>query len=83
MIQTLHEESQHKVPYLSEEEVNDIREGLKRKWNEVNHEYQKLTHNRVVDTIGMKRRKETCEKQLAEIERDIKKLNKTYVFVDQ
>ena len=38
--------------------MNEIREGLKRKWNEVNHEYQKLTHVKLVDTVGLKARKE-------------------------
>ena len=59
-----------------------IREGLKRKWNLVNYEYQKLTHVRIVDTIGLKSKKEKYEKKLVEIEADIKKLNKLYIFVD-
>lgn len=67
---------------LSEEEVREIREGLKRKWDELNKEYQKKTHVRLVDTTGSKRRKEDYERELAAIEADIKKLNKLYVFVD-
>ncbi len=63
--------------------MNAIREGLKRKWNEVNFEYQKLTHVRIVDTIGLKGRKEKYEKELGDIEADIKKLNKLYVFIDE
>jgi hypothetical protein len=35
-----------------------------------------------VDTTGGKRRKEAYEKELGEIEEDIKKLNKLYVFVE-
>jgi hypothetical protein len=46
---------------LSREEVEEIREGLKRKWNEVNHKYQSLTHIRLIDTTGLKRRKEGYE----------------------
>ena len=41
-----------------------------------------MTHVRLIDTTGLKRRKEGREKELAEIEADIKKLNKLYVFVD-
>lgn len=67
---------------MSEEEVRTLREGLKRKWNEVNFEYQKLTHVRIVDTIGLKTKKLGLEKELAEIEASIKKLNKLYIFVD-
>ena len=55
---------------------------MKKKWDEINREYQKLTHVRTFDTFGLKTRKEDCEKQLAQIESDIKKLNKAYVFVD-
>ena len=34
------------------------------------------------DTIGLKRRKETYEAQLSELEKDMEKLNKKYVFVE-
>ena len=50
--------------------------------DEINRQYQKMTHVKLVDTTGSKRRKEAYEKQLADIEADIKKLNKLYVFVD-
>lgn len=62
MIQTLHEENQRKPNNLSQEEVDTIRDGLKRKWNEINHEYQKITHVRLVDTVGLKTKKEKYEK---------------------
>jgi predicted GTPase len=67
---------------LSESEVKELREGLKRKWDEINKEYQMITHLRLIDTTGLKRRKETYEKQLKEIEEDIRKLNKAYIFVE-
>jgi len=35
-----------------------------------------------LDTIGLKRKKEECEKELAQIEKDLAKLNKGYIFVD-
>lgn len=82
MIQNLHAEHQIQNDCLSEYEVEKIREGLKNKWNEINHEYQKLTHVQVFDPFGLRVRKENYEKQLAEIEADIKKLNKNYVFVE-
>lgn len=41
-----------------------------------------ITHLRLIDTTGLKRRKETYEKQLKEIEDDIRKLNKAYIFVE-
>ena len=82
MIRNLHEEHQINKDCLSEDEIAQIREGLKKKWDEVNHEYQKLTHVRLVDTHGLKTRKEGYERELAQIESDIKKLNKTYIFVE-
>lgn len=64
MIQNLHEQYNEDKYFiflcrkmLSEEEVREIREGLKRKWDEVNQEYQKHTHVRLVDTTGLKKRK--------------------------
>ena len=47
---------------LSKEEVEEIREGLKSKWNEINKKYQGITHIRLIDTTGLKRRKEDYEK---------------------
>ena len=67
---------------LSEQEIDEIREGLKRKWNEVNHEYQKITHVRIVDTLGLRTKKLHLEAELAQIEADIRKLNKQYIFIE-
>jgi hypothetical protein len=44
-----------------------MREGLKKKWAEINHEYQKETHVRLFDTHGIRVRKEDKEKQLKQI----------------
>jgi hypothetical protein len=41
---------------LSEQEVQDLKDGLKKKWTSVSNEYQTLTH-KVIDTIGLKRKK--------------------------
>ena len=82
MIQNLQTEFEPKKECLTEEEINEIREGLKKKWDEVNREYQKSTHIRLVDTVGLKFRKENYERELAQIEADIKKLNKGYIFIE-
>ncbi len=86
MIRDLHlrenQEQDRQKYLLSEAEVQELRQGLKRKWEAVNQEYQKITHISKVDTLGIKRKKESCEKELAEIEQDMKKLSKQYVFVD-
>jgi len=67
---------------LSEEELQELREGLKAKWVEVNKKYQLLTHKAILDTIGQRRRKEDCEKELNQLEKDLEKLNRGCVIVD-
>lgn len=57
MIKTLHEENQIQKDSLSDSEIEAIREGLKNKWDDINKEYQKLTHIKIIDTIGLKTRK--------------------------
>lgn len=76
------DEEDRKRYLLSAQEVKELREGLRRKWESVNKEYQTVTHISKVDTLGLKRKKEGCEKELAQIEKDMALLDKAYVFVD-
>lgn len=68
---------------LSLEEVKALQAELTRKWNEVHKEYQGITHKGKVDTLGLKRKKEDCEKQLNDIEADMKKLERIHKFLIQ
>ena len=43
--------------FLSEEEIHELREGLKHKWDEINREYQKMAHIRIIDTQGLRTKK--------------------------
>ena len=66
-------------PYADHEEFdeNERREllrALKGKWDDVNAKYQKMCHMVKLDTVGKIRRKEQMEKELDQIEGDIKKL---------
>ncbi|CAK81507.1 unnamed protein product (macronuclear) [Paramecium tetraurelia] len=70
-----------KLQLLSEEELKQIREGLKQRYDEVNKQYQQYTHLKKFDTVGLKRRKEQFEKELIQLEKDMDKLKKPYVFV--
>jgi hypothetical protein len=85
-LRTLHQEQvdeeDQKRYLLSAQEIKELRAGLKRKWESVNREYQTVTHISKVDTLGLKRKKEGCEKELAQIEKDMALLDKAYVFVD-
>ncbi|EGR27986.1 hypothetical protein IMG5_185690 [Ichthyophthirius multifiliis] len=86
MIQNLHlseaEEVEKQKYMMSVAEVKQLRDGLKAKWESVNNKYQTITHINKIDTIGLKRKKEESEKELTQLEKDIAKLNKQYVFVD-
>ena len=67
---------------LDEQERNELIAALKKKWEVVHKEYQTLTHKVKLDTLGIKNKKENCEKELAQLEKDIAKLSKNYIFVD-
>lgn len=65
------------VRELSEDDRATLIGALKAKWDEVNHAYQLITFKRVSSsnsTVGAIRRKEECENQLAQLEKDIAKL---------
>jgi len=82
-MQMAEEEARDNEKFLmSPEEINQLREGLKKKWAAVNKEYQAITHISKIDTQGLKRKKEECERQLAQIEKDLEKVNKQFIFVD-
>lgn len=69
------------ISLLPEEEKQRMLCLLKDKWEMVNHEYQNITHLVTLDTIGKVRRKERYEADLSQLEKDIEKLSKKYVFV--
>lgn len=80
--QDQNDEQEKKKYMMTFEEIQTLKEGLKKKWEVVNKEYQTITHIRKPDTQGLKRKKENCEKELAQIEKDLELLEKPYVFVD-
>jgi hypothetical protein len=67
---------------LQEDERLRLVDQLKSKWEDVNQLYQTMTHFVRLDTIGKVRRKEDCEKQLEQLEKNIEKMSKPYVFVE-
>lgn len=67
---------------MTKEEIDQLRDALKKKWEHVNKDYQTITHIGAKTGLGMKRKKENCEKELSQIEKDLDKLNKQYIFVD-
>jgi len=67
---------------LGDEEKHALIQGLKAKWEAINTDYQAITHLTVLDTMGKIRRKEKYEAELAQTEKDIEKLNRKQIYVD-
>lgn len=61
---------------LSETERSELIAALKEKWDNVNANYQKITHLVRLDTTGHIRRKETLEAELQQLEKDIERLQR-------
>merc|ERR1711939_1114369 len=66
---------------LSENERLEMLNGLKTNWDRINKAYQTLSFT--LDTPAKKQRKEEFEAQLEQIERDIERLSKRNVFVEE
>ena len=59
-----------------------IRE-MKRKWDEINKEYQLLTLSLFnLDTVNKVTRKEYCEETMAKLEKEIDRLSKGHVYIE-
>lgn len=67
---------------LPDNEREELIAALKKKWEVVHKTYQELTHVQKIDTVGLRRKKENCEQELKQLEKDIEKLTKRYIFVD-
>lgn len=67
---------------MPDEEKKELIAALKKKWEIVHREYQTLTHKSKLDTLGIKNKKENCERELHQLEKDIEKLSKNFIFVD-
>ena len=67
---------------MSEQEREEMITALKKKWEIVHRDYQQITHISKIDTLGKKNKKEGCERELAQLEKDIQKLSKNFIFVD-
>jgi len=67
---------------MPEEERQELIAALKKKWEVLHIEYQKEAHYPKLDTLGKKSRKIGLEKEMEQIEQDIKRLTKNYIFVD-
>lgn len=67
---------------LTEPERQALLGQLKAKWEQVNTGYQGETHITNIDSTGKLKRKEKNEAELAQLEKDIEKLNKRNITID-
>lgn len=68
---------------LPDDEREELIASLKKKWEVVHKTYQEITHVSKIDTVGLRRKKENCEQELKQLEKDIEKLAKNkFIFVD-
>mmetsp|Transcript_7762 Transcript_7762/g.7323 ORF Transcript_7762/g.7323 Transcript_7762/m.7323 type:complete len:278 (-) Transcript_7762:31-864(-) len=67
---------------LPDDERAELIKALKKKWEVVHKQYQEITHVQKIDTVGLRRKKENCEQELRQLEKDIEKLSKKFIFVD-
>ena len=67
---------------MPEEERQELIAALKKKWEQLHHKFQTESIHSKLDTLGKKNRKENLEKEMDQVEADIKKLSKNYIFID-
>lgn len=75
------EMNRSQVRQLDENDRGELICQLKAKWEKTNTEYQATTHLTKLDTIGKTKRKENYESELAQIEKDIEKLNRKNIMI--
>ena len=63
---------------MADNERQTIIDGLKKQWEDVHHEYQKLSV--IIDTIPKRQHKERLENQMQLLEKDIDLLSKHQVI---
>merc|ERR1711988_673103 len=76
----MEDEGYGRTRILSENERIEMLNGLKTNWDRINKAYQTLSFT--LDTPAKKQRKEEFEAQLEQLERDIERLSKRNVFVE-
>jgi len=67
---------------MPDTERQELIAALKKKWEVLHIDFQKQTHYVKQDTLGKKNRMEGLIREMDQIESDIKKLSKNYIFID-
>ena len=70
------EQEPEKYEEISDTERQALIDALKAKWDQINKEYQKITHLTILDTAGQIRRKENYESTMTALEQDIERISR-------
>ena len=76
------EEEAKRKKVLTEEEIKTLREGLLKKLEQLKYSYGQITHKKKFDTLVCLRKKESLEKEMEIIEKDLQRLHNKPVIVD-
>jgi hypothetical protein len=76
------EEESKKKKALTEDEISNLREGLRKKLEQLKIAYGTVTHKKEFDTLVCKRKKEGLEKEMEIVEKDLLRLTGKNVIVD-
>ena len=68
---------------MPDNERQELIAALKKKWEVLHKQFQEKTHYIMpLDTVGKKNRMDALTREMDVIEQDIKKLQKSYIFID-
>ena len=67
---------------LDNDELNLLREGLKKKLDSLEKEYGRISHRNKFDTLVSKNYKENLEREMEQVQKDIECISKDIVTVD-
>jgi hypothetical protein len=66
---------------LDKSEQEALKENLKKKWTELNRQYQLLIHHNKFEE-SLRRKKEGIEKEIIKVEGYLKRLDKPLIFIN-
>jgi len=76
------EDEAKKKKVLTNDEIETLREGLKKKLAQLKKEYGNITHKTVFDTLITQKKKTQLEKELLIVENDLERLSRGNIIID-
>lgn len=76
------EDEAKKKKVLTNDEIENLREGLNKKLAQLKKEYGNITHKTVFDTLVTQKKKMQLEKELLIVENDLERLSRGNIIID-